>query len=193
MIICENKTQSVVLYKFNNGNEKRYKASHALDVETLSNTSADNKKCYRIDYVNLSGVSGTSYVCSSSLVLVPIEGTTYIWIKDAEGRFSQSSATEKSATLTIVSNADIPEGQCLECIGNSCSIAFKDLQGNILYRETGECPITWKYSCDDECPEGFLKCECDEYPGYCCMPCSPILNRLSTIENKISSLIKQSI
>src|SRR6478672_7141305 len=115
MIICENKTQSVVLFRFNNGSEKRYKADHALNVETVTGTSADNKKCYRIDYVNLSNVAGTSYVCSSGITLMPIEGSPYIWLKDAEGNFSQSNSTEKSASLTIVSGEEIPEGKCSEC------------------------------------------------------------------------------
>jgi hypothetical protein len=114
MIICENKTQSVVLFRFNNGSEKRYKADHALDVETATGTSSNNKKCYKIDYVNLAGTIGTSYICSSGIVLVPIEGTSYVWLKDDEGRFSQSSSSEQSATLTIVSGDEIPEGQCTD-------------------------------------------------------------------------------
>jgi hypothetical protein len=189
MIICENKTQSVVLFRFNNGSEKRYKADHALNVEIGSNASSDNKQCYKLEYVNLAGTRGVSYICSSHLALVPIEGTTYVWVKDAEGRFAQSGTTEQSATLTIVNGDDIPEGQCTECTGNSCSILFKDLAGNILYREVGDCPVTWKYSCDDECPDGYLKCECDEYPGYKCIPCGQFLGRLEAIESKVKSLI----
>jgi hypothetical protein len=190
MIICENKTQSVVIYRFNNGSEKRYKATHALNVEIGSNASSDNKQCYRLEYTNLADVSGVSYICSARLTLVPVEGTAYVWVKDAEGRFAQSGTTQKSASISIVSGLEIPEGQCTECTGNSCSIVFKDLAGNTLYREVGECPIKWNYSCDNECPDGFLKCECDEYPGYCCLPCGSVEAGITSIKTQIESLIK---
>jgi hypothetical protein len=190
VLICEGKTQSVVIYRFNNGSEKRYKASHALNVEVLSGTSSNNKQCYKLEYTNLLGVSGIAYICSSNLQLIPVDGTTYVWVKDAEGRFSQFGTTEKSASISIVTGSDIPEGECSECIGSNCSITFKDLQGNTLYRETGDCPITWKYSCDDDCPEGYLKCDCDQFPGFKCVPCSSYLGRLEAIDNNISRLIK---
>jgi hypothetical protein len=38
-----------------------------------------------------------------------------------------------------------------------------------------ECPNgSFEVACDDECPEGYLKCEIAQYPGYCCIPCNEI-------------------
>ncbi|MBW4677840.1 MAG: hypothetical protein KME52_28745 [Desmonostoc geniculatum HA4340-LM1] len=35
-------------------------------------------------------------------------------------------------------------------------------------------------TCDDNCPPGHIKCECDSYPGYCCIPCSEIRSEISS-------------
>lgn len=39
---------------------------------------------------------------------------------------------------------------------------------------TGNGTATWTVTCDDECPPGYMKCECNSYPGYCCISCSEI-------------------
>ncbi|MEH2066983.1 MAG: hypothetical protein V7K47_02225 [Nostoc sp.] len=40
-------------------------------------------------------------------------------------------------------------------------------------------------SCDDECPEGYHKCKHNQYPGYCCVPCKEVGNRLKNIASKV--------
>lgn len=43
------------------------------------------------------------------------------------------------------------------------------------FRDAIECPNgNYEVSCDDDCPEGYMKCTCPEYPGYCCISCSEI-------------------
>ena len=40
-------------------------------------------------------------------------------------------------------------------------------------------------SCDDECPEGYIKCSSDKYPGYCCIPCKETASKIRAIGNKL--------
>lgn len=47
------------------------------------------------------------------------------------------------------------------------SITITDSKGNI-FTDSGIPPISFKVACDDECPHGCCKCECTNYPGYCC-------------------------
>jgi hypothetical protein len=40
-------------------------------------------------------------------------------------------------------------------------------------------------ACDDDCPEGSYKCTHNKYPGYCCVPCKKVGDRLKNIANKV--------
>jgi hypothetical protein len=42
-----------------------------------------------------------------------------------------------------------------------------DLNGNLFIQEYQNQP-TYSVICGDECPPGYCKCECKNYPGYCC-------------------------
>jgi hypothetical protein len=75
----------------------------------------------------------------------------------------------------------------IEPIGGSrCHLEVRDREGRLFY-QSDDCK--YHVACGDECPDGYLKCECDTYPGYSCVPCGEYLSRLSAIENKISNLI----
>jgi hypothetical protein len=43
----------------------------------------------------------------------------------------------------------------------------------------------YKVSCDDECPEGFCRCEIPEYPGYCCLDCAATSGNIRAITNDL--------
>ncbi|MDZ7953336.1 hypothetical protein [Nostoc sp. DedQUE09] len=40
-------------------------------------------------------------------------------------------------------------------------------------------------ACGDNCPEGSHKCTHKKYPGYCCVPCKEVGDRLKNIANKV--------
>jgi hypothetical protein len=40
-------------------------------------------------------------------------------------------------------------------------------------------------STDDDCPEGSHKCTHKKYPGYCCVPCKEVADRINSIAKKI--------
>ena len=54
----------------------------------------------------------------------------------------------------------------------ACEITIKDNSGKEIYFKNGECPIKWRFACDDDCPSQFMRCKTRAYPGYRCIPCS---------------------
>lgn len=67
---------------------------------------------------------------------------------------------------------------------DKCTIQIIDSVGRI-FSKIGECPIEYTVSCDDDCPEGFCKCEIAEYPGYCCLDCNSIARSIRDITNDL--------
>jgi hypothetical protein len=66
---------------------------------------------------------------------------------------------------------------------NKCQLIIKH-QGQEIFSITGECPLTFKVACDNDCPEGQLKCEGHKgYPGYCCIDCEAVGKKLDKIRN----------
>ncbi|MCC5599969.1 hypothetical protein [Nostoc favosum] len=69
-------------------------------------------------------------------------------------------------------------------------VAYKD---KTLYikNNTGNMTIgvpdgnSFQVSCDEDCPEGSHKCTHNKYPGYCCVPCKEIGDRLKNLANKV--------
>lgn len=54
------------------------------------------------------------------------------------------------------------------------------------------CPIEYRLNCR-ECPQGYLRCDCTEYPGYCCLPCEPIAAEIKSIKNNVKTLNKTEV
>lgn len=58
-------------------------------------------------------------------------------------------------------------GNCDSCIETGCKITISNTQGTV-YMKQGKYPLNYDVACDDQCPPGYCKCECTNYPGYCC-------------------------
>lgn len=43
--------------------------------------------------------------------------------------------------------------------------------------------------CGSNCPSGYLKCSCNNYPGYCCVDCAPIENKIDSMTQQVKRLI----
>ncbi|MGF1934542.1 MAG: hypothetical protein RM347_009080 [Nostoc sp. ChiQUE02] len=74
-------------------------------------------------------------------------------------------------------------------IADVCFIRVRDIQGKLIFKDSGECPLTFEVKCIKEhCPEGFCECKSDGYPGYCCNDCNNTLRQLHAITNQMRSL-----
>lgn len=56
---------------------------------------------------------------------------------------------------------------------------------NSKFIVTGDCPLTYEVACGDSCPPGYCKCECDNYPGYCCLKTDDISYELRMARNDV--------
>lgn len=57
-------------------------------------------------------------------------------------------------------------------------------QGQEIFSDYGEAPGTFSVACEG-CPEGTIRCEQPGYPGYCCLPCDPIAQRINNLAARI--------
>lgn len=69
-----------------------------------------------------------------------------------------------------------------------CKIEIFDSTDNLLFSDTGKCPVKFTVACEDDCPPGTVRCECIEYPGYCCLPCEPTISEIKSIRNLVKKL-----
>jgi len=63
-------------------------------------------------------------------------------------------------------------------------VIIKDRNSAVIYRQVLNNPKT-KVICGNNCPQGFLKCCSDNYPGYCCIPCNEIKGDFQQMRNLI--------
>lgn len=47
------------------------------------------------------------------------------------------------------------------------TITIKNGNNQIVFQSSNYA-CDYEVACDDECPPGYCKCECTNYPGYCC-------------------------
>ena len=67
---------------------------------------------------------------------------------------------------------------------NSTGLIISDENNQILFKiPVSECDH--QVSCDDDCPEGSHKCTHNKYPGYCCVSCKEVGDKLKNIANKV--------
>lgn len=75
-----------------------------------------------------------------------------------------------------------PVGTC----GNPKSYCEMLIKHNdtTIFKDQGECPCTFSVQCGD-CPEGQVRCNSPGYPGYCCIPCAELAQRIDTLSRRI--------
>ncbi|PHJ62644.1 hypothetical protein [Nostoc linckia] len=66
---------------------------------------------------------------------------------------------------------------------NECQI--KVTTPSQIFTDSIDCPGVFEVSCDDDCPTGHHKCKHNKYPGYCCVPCKKVGNRIKNIASKV--------
>lgn len=78
-------------------------------------------------------------------------------------------------------------GSCSSCSGNGCTISISS-NGKVLFTDTGSCPCTFTIACGNQCPDGTIRCQCQSYPGYCCIPCGDIEGRIERLTALVRSI-----
>lgn len=68
----------------------------------------------------------------------------------------------------------------------TCTLTISH-EGQVLFTKSGDCPIDYSVSCDGGCPDGYVKCDSSNYPGYCCIPCSEIKGSIGSLISLVRS------
>ncbi|OCQ98964.1 hypothetical protein BCD64_23280 [Nostoc sp. MBR 210] len=74
------------------------------------------------------------------------------------------------------------------CGGKGWRVKINDASGQIFSKfYPGEEEPKVEVACDDNCPQGQMKCKCDKYPGYCCIPCNSVVPKINNLAAKLRS------
>lgn len=185
---CEEGNTAVITVSFNGQKETLEAPDTPICVKKESIDSNTGKKCYRFQAFLKGVVTFEHFACGvnayyqsdSSLINngawlvvdgVIQNGTYYYYWSGNHG------GVNYSRTLEIVTDSNTrtgsSSGDCSNCNSDSVKVTIKDKNGNQLYQKTGKDPCNVLVSCNG-CPSGQIKCDCDAYPGFCCISCSEI-------------------
>ncbi|MHC5759739.1 MAG: hypothetical protein ACYTXR_18480, partial [Nostoc sp.] len=66
-------------------------------------------------------------------------------------------------------------------------IIISTVSGSKLYedKKAVTSPPIYEVACGENCPKGSHKCTHKAYPGYCCVPCKEVGDKLKNIANKV--------
>lgn len=174
---CLNSDTAVVSLKFTNSELEVLRFESApICIKTESWESENKcfrfagKDVYNINYFEVF-LCGTNpgYVTSSYGGISPAFNGV---IAVGDGTYRYRSGTESIAEVTeVVRNPNVYEsgGDCYGCLINSGSVkvTITDKNNKKLSEQIGFSPQI-KVSCNG-CAPGEIKCNCDAYPGYCCI------------------------
>jgi hypothetical protein len=68
--------------------------------------------------------------------------------------------------------------------GDRKQLKVTDGNGNTVYDKTGNIK-NLKVGCDSDCPDGHIKCQCNKYPGYCCIDCNEYVEKIKNAARRI--------
>lgn len=110
-------------------------------------------------------------------------------IKDYERSGGDSSISRVFGERIEIISITRVDGQLDNCGNPQPGCTIKVLhEGQVIFADKGKCPITYSVVCGEECPPGTTRCLKSDYPGYCCLPCSPIAAEIKAIASQIRSL-----
>jgi hypothetical protein len=188
---CTNATQARVSIFYSNGQENITLKNVPVDVSVQSlEERFSDCGVYRVSgrwrFKDSSGTSGDNFTIQVDS-LKGIESETglsnneiYLW------RYSCSNAR---ISITNGFGGVFPGYSYTkidECPCNGCRIEIRDNQNAIVYQKeiNTNCP-KYEVACDQDCPEGYIKCDSPNYPGFCCIPCSSISQKINGLANRI--------
>lgn len=89
-------------------------------------------------------------------------------------RFLLAGASLMSGALSIINDVFTGDG--------ASGLIIKDASNNTLFNiPVSQC--NYKISCDNDCPNGYCKIDCEQYPGYCCISEAKIQNLTNELKS----------
>ncbi|QSJ18747.1 hypothetical protein JYQ62_08300 [Nostoc sp. UHCC 0702] len=166
MTYCNEKNKAIVTYIKNN-QSTRYETNFIpIDVEVVKNDSGT----YRFYGV---GDDGVSYEFTANGI--------------NPGYAANTGFNGRGVTPTMNGLFIQPQwyyyvsGYGIQILQSTAICQIKVTGSGNNFTDNIDCPGNYKVSCDDDCPDGYMRCECPGYPGYCCIPCHEIRNEIASI------------
>ncbi|MBD2609450.1 hypothetical protein H6G81_34415 [Scytonema hofmannii FACHB-248] len=193
---CQNSDSAVVSIKFQGSELETLRYDNAPICIVIDDSTTQNK-CYRFagkDIYNINFfeifLCGTNpgYVAAAGGVTPAFNGVAVFG--GGEYRYLSSTASITQVTGEINRNPSTPysAGDCAGCLisAETVKVTITDKNNNKLYEKSGVSPQI-KVACDG-CAPGEIKCACEAYPGYCCIPCSEIISGIKSVRATVRSL-----
>lgn len=207
MGFCEPGVKATVNYQFKE-TKKRYITNNTpIDVhtysETIGRTSNYNPEGYGITFYSPNNRLWYTYPIKDYTIYYEApytnEGGYYIagyygisfvhcggtdFDRNPDGSLNGPEVDPN--TITTDPNLKCPIADTSDA-KTKCFIEVKH-DGNTVFKDSGDCPVSFKVACGEECPEGTVKCFSTNYPGYCCLPCSEIKAEIKAIVSQVRSI-----
>ncbi|MEH2390047.1 MAG: hypothetical protein V7K14_30640 [Nostoc sp.] len=74
----------------------------------------------------------------------------------------------KQAKVTVLNQEYIFQNAPIKVSCEGTTLIIEDSSGGGTNVGVPNCN-SYKVSCDDDCPDGYCKIDCEAYPGYCCL------------------------
>lgn len=201
MSFCAGK-KATVKYKFNDGEQKIYVVESEqtpITVEILDSRPSDktenfDSKGYCLlaftqfrQNVRLSRIIDWKYDAPISVDNRTVFGgqtTPSLWVRSCATPYLWYRHGYSIVTGIVPHNPSpsSPDRTCGCPSPLGCRITIYDKDGNSIFSDAGDCPITYEVSCAG-CPEGTLDCD------GCCADCYEINFKLKIITESIGKLI----
>ena len=187
MSYCNIGDKPKVYYKFGTATQQIYESPVSPVDVTIENFSTNTSNYSPVGY-QLSGNSTNSGVPFSVVVrdyqIVDLgAGATYRYALNVQrcqdsGLINYTNVDPASITIN-------PAITCGASIANTMKSRLhikKAGQSTDIFTDEGDYPCTFNVACID-CPDGTCRCDCDSYPGYCCLDESLILGLINQLNS----------
>jgi hypothetical protein len=193
---CNEGDKPTVRYKFGNGGYRQFKSDYSpIDVTVKSvpipNTDNYNGVGYRINFYSPNNFTTVEAIVTDHYTYV-IESETnpdsrygITWINCGDTAFQGAGnpypgVNFRPSSLIIDTTVNCPSSQQKN---SRCSIIVTH-EGVTIFQDQGDCPIEHEVQCGN-CPDGNIECKKSGYPGYCCIPCEELANKIHNLANKV--------
>ncbi|NJM23521.1 MAG: hypothetical protein HC787_11005 [Nostocaceae cyanobacterium CSU_2_110] len=186
MIYCLESDKPIIIYKFGENPERRFKSSFApISIETkLSKIAAGdnyNSQGFQVRFYSPNNFLYTDYIVTEYKIVDIGEAYNYdeILLKQCgETTLSANGPGIDVSTLVINPNIKCPVPEIDRC---SFIVRHED---QIIFQDQGDCPLSLEVQCGN-CPPHNIECKANHYPGYCCIPCESTAQKIHNLANKI--------
>lgn len=182
MIYCTNREKAIVDFKINNNSEIVTCKNLPISIScTIGSHPCGRAGTWHIDYYAAVGTSSTKDYGDVGFPFEGYEQETFYFVPSPQpdsydgykydlyadcrgtGRLIYEEFSRYSGAVTITAKRFTPSNKTT----NQAGLTIKDKDNNTIYSGIAD-NCDYKVSCGEDCPPGYCKCECVNYPGYCC-------------------------